>query len=241
MANVTFTYNPVPAPACYPPDLNGLAQELTSGGILSGTIPDTAGGGLASGSTPPSSALANKVWLKTDVAGRPLGLYAYYNGNWRRIYTGVSVGEIRMIWYAPSQFDGTGRATVGSDWDGWAICNGNNGTPLLNDRMPTASSNYNGTYGGWYTNIEGTPKATGGTAQHFITDNDLPPLSAAATCARYGALGGTAGCYLGNPGDPVAEYYEVVGLSGNPVGQNRTPLPPSPYFAIGFVMFVGYA
>src|SRR5258705_10100143 len=127
MANVTFSPNHQPAPACYPTDVNGFLDMLTTGGGLSGTIPDTAGGGVFVGSSPPSSALTNKVWYKTDAAGRPLGVYMFYNGNWRKVYTGAVIGEVRLyVGGYNGVFDGTGRGILGGDLDGWVIMNGQN-------------------------------------------------------------------------------------------------------------------
>src|SRR5258707_2665742 len=132
MANVSFTPNHQPAPACYPSDVNGLLDMLTTGGGMSGTIPDTAGGGVFVGSSAPSSALTNKVWFKTDGAGRPLGVYMFYNGNWRKVYTGVVYGEIRLyVGGYNGGFYGTGRGIIYCDADWCARCNGCNRTARL--------------------------------------------------------------------------------------------------------------
>lgn len=243
MANVTFTANPVPAPACYPPDLNGLAQELTSGGILNGTIPDSAGGGLTSGSTAPSSALTNKLWLKTDVAGRPLGLYAYYNGNWRKVYTGVGVGEIRMFHYPPTEFDGTGRGTVGGNWDGWAICNGNNATPNLQTLYAYPMSGYwNGSAWVGWDPINGWQSQGGqGVYGHKLTGQDLPPMGVWTYGDRLGAIDGNAGVYQDYPGTTRFADWPVHDRNTQvDTGTNQKPLPLPNYFVVGFLMFVGY-
>lgn len=151
MASVTFTFNPVPAPACYPPDLNSLAKELTTGGILAGEIPDTAGGGVIVSSSVPASTLSSKVWFKIDTAGRPLGTYIFYNGNWRKVYTGLP-SEIRMFsgdWTI--YFDGSGLGVVGGEWDGWALCNGNNGTQNLANRFIVCGEEFSGE---WLTIVD---------------------------------------------------------------------------------------
>lgn len=246
MANVTFTYNPQPAPACYPSDVNGLAQELTTGGMLVGTIPDNAGGGVYVGSSPPSSALTNKVWYKTDAAGRPLGVFMFYNGNWRKVYTGVAVGEIRHFFGSNSYFDGSGRGIVGGDLDGWAVCNGANGTPNLH------GCNLKGGHlgvsvgrgDGWWSDMEtpGVWVQSGGTwggpnSGHQITINNLPQL----LYGIYGdnrAQGGSGAWEAAGPGGTANEisFSYINGTQFSP----NTPMAWETYTVVGHIMFVGY-
>lgn len=233
MAFVTFTFNPVPAPACYPPDINGLAQELTEGGMLSGSIPDSAGGGLTVSSTPPSSSLSNKLWLKTDVAGRPIGFYSYYNGNWRRVYTG-SIGDIKMYSGTNTVFDGTGRGIVGSDEDGWCLCNGNNGTPNLANRFMIGASQYGA---GWQANPDGTGMhSSGGTG--VINCVNLPDLWTVGWAAIVQqSTSGTLVLTNSPTAQPMDMPVKDLINDCQPSGQR--PLMP-PYYALAYLMFVGY-
>ncbi|SRR5258705_1129405 len=241
MANVSFTPNHQPAPACYPSDVNGLLDMLTTGGGMSGTIPDTAGGGVFVGSSAPSSALTNKVWFKTDGAGRPLGVYMFYNGNWRKVYTGVVYGEIRMyVGGYNGVFDGTGRGIIGGDADGWALCNGGNGTANLEGYFPCGAT-WSGSE--WITGTDGVANRNVGGARgpHFIGSRQLPKLST-ETHGNLDAQPGAGRISLGQTGTtPLAVYYPVVDGAGVAVdGVNQQPLPFPPFIAMAMIMFVGY-
>lgn len=236
MAVVTFTYNPEPAPACYPADVNGLAQLLTQGGMLAGNVPDQAGGGIFVGSAPPSSSLTYKVWFKIDGAGRPLGAYQFYNGNWRKVYTNVGIGDMKLYNGSGANFDGTGRGVVGGDCDGWAICNGNNGTPNMSGVFP-AGGTWNGS--AWVGSGIG---GGGGTNSHRIAASDLPQLHVDAYSWPLDAQGGT-GTHIESVSFPGAGgpthlfgTWNVNETQGSP--NNALPLPR--YNVFGFIMFVGY-
>jgi hypothetical protein len=242
MADVTFTANHQPAPACYPSDVNGMLDLLATG-ALSGSILDTAGGGVFVGSAPPPSSLTNKVWFRTDAAGRPTGVLMFYNGNWRKVYTAAGLGEVRIYAGNPSGlFDGTGRGTIGGDWDGWALCIGTNGTPDLRNRFIVAAEGWNGA---WLSSMENpgvTEVQVGGqSGPHMINSRQLPPLLA-ATHGAADAAGGTQRISLGQTTLPLAVYYPVVdGNTGQPVdGVNQQPTPYPPYYVLAYVMFVGY-
>jgi hypothetical protein len=247
MALVTFTPNHQPAPACYPSDTNGLLDLLTTGGGLSGTIPDTAGGGIFVGSTPPSSSLTNKVWFKTDAAGRPLGVFMFYNGNWRKVYTGAALGEIRMFWYYSGLIDGTGRGNVGGDMDGWTLCNGQNGAPNL-EAYTAVCGQQGETVGGaggvWYTDADGTGawKNTGGQKGNVkLTAANLPPIVAQTHIVAL--QGGTTGALYGLATNDAASPPYDIPIKDENTGQgpSNQPLPyQNLYFAVGFFMFVGY-
>jgi hypothetical protein len=245
MANVTFSYNPTPAPACYPSDVNGLAALLTSGGMLSGTIPDTAGGGVYVGSSAPSSALTNKVWFKTDAAGRPLGVFLFYNGNWRKMYTGVGYGELRMYVGSNTVFDGTGRGVIGGDFDGWVLCNGNNGTPNLEAYFVVGGvwGTQVGQGAGWFSDTDGQVwRNTGGSkGPHMIGRTNLPKLEAEVHSRVGNAAAGTDGFGIGNTTDPNIYYTRVTDSAGNPVdGAGQQPMSLPLFYAVAYMMFVGY-
>jgi hypothetical protein len=239
MAFVNFTPNHQPLPACYPADVNGMLDLLTTGGGLSGQIPDTAGGGVFVGSTPPSSSLTNKVWYKTDAAGRPLGVFMFYNGNWRKVYTGAVFGEIRLyIGGFNGVFDGTGRGIIGGDADGWVICNGQNGTANLEGFFPCGAS-WNGS--AWVTSTDGVSRTLGGArGPLFINSRQLPKLSA-ETHGNVDAQIGSGRISLGQTTAPLAVYYPIVDANGQPVdGVNQQPVPFPLFVAMALMQFVGY-
>jgi hypothetical protein len=245
MAQVTFSYTPQHAPACYPSDVNGLLA-LVAGGAVQGTIPDNAGGGIVVQPSPPASNLANKVWLKTDGAGRPLGWYVFYQGVWRKVYTGVTIGEIRMIVYYGGLFDGNGRGVIGGDMDGWQICNGNNGAPNLQGFFPVPGVQgevIGKPAGSWYTDADGVAWRTSGgqKGQQVVNGYNLPNLfvtSRFTLTAAFGNQQAAVGNFNDNPKSnwPVCDPDTQQPLTGE-----RRPLPfPHLYVALGFVMFIGY-
>jgi hypothetical protein len=245
MAVVTLTSNPQPAPACYPADANAMLRLCAEGGGLSGTIPDTAGGGVFVGSTPPSSSLTNKVWYKIDAAGRPQGVYMFYNGNWRKVYTGVASGTITMAWYYTGFFDSTGRGIIGGDYDGWAMCNGQNTTPNLEGYFPVGGQpgeSVGQTAGVWFTDAEGGAwKNTGGQkARVTIGMSNLPPMVAHSHIQGYTVGTGGQGVAL-STSDGTAPDYQLPVTDANGNHGTSSPLPfQHLYMAIGFLMFVGY-
>lgn len=246
MANVTFTANNQPAPACYPPDVNGMLNLIANGGI-SGTIPDNAGGGIYVGSVPPSSSLTNKLWARIDGAGRPLGMYMFYNGNWRKVYNG-SYGDIKL-YVGPFNgvFDGTGRGVIGGtppyDQDGWQICNGNNGTVDMagNGYFP-ASAAWNGTQ--WVSDIDGTGyKNVGGTKTIKIALLNLPQVITPHTYFDLGNPGpGTLPFSMAGQGAPTGgQSGGVSQLLATGTGP-QSPINIVPTFiAMAYLMFIGYA
>lgn len=238
MANVTFTSNHQPAPACYPSDVNGLLDLLSTGGGLNGTIPDNAGGGVFVGSSPPTSALTNKVWFKTDAAGRPTGVFMFYNGNWRRVYSG-GIGDVKMFVGNPSGlFDGTGRGVVGGFQDGWALCNGQNGTPNMTDRFVVGAT-WNGS--NWVSAVEGVPaKTQGGVGVFNLTASQVPAMSVTAFGVATAQPG--AGAFaIGSENDTARANWNVRS-GGIPVGSPQTTINNTPpWYAMAYAMFVGYA
>jgi hypothetical protein len=235
MAEVTFTPNLQPAPACYPSDVNAMLTLITTGGGISGTIPDQAGGGIFVGPTAPGSSLTNKVWFKTDAAGRPLGIYEFYNGNWRKVYTGVGYGEIRMYIGTNAVFDGNGLGIIGGDFDGWQLCNGNGGAPNLEAYFLVGGV---WTAGGWQTDTDGLSfKGSGGQKGPRLT---APMLPALATKMSF-TLGAAAGSEVYTLGGAAIDYYPVVdAVSGVATGGNNPMVLPL-FYAVAYMMFVGYA
>jgi hypothetical protein len=140
------------------------------------------------------------AWIQTDTAGNPIAVKTFVGGNWRRVYNGM-MGEVRGFTGAPgytdsdpSLFDTTGKGRIGLEYDGWAICNGANGTPNLTDRfligahMDDSEMQTGHGFGGngWfsYLDLGGTTKAvvdnttmaTNGKSTTMLAENNLPPL-----------------------------------------------------------------
>ena len=74
-------------------------------------------------------------------------------------------------------FDATGLGKTGTDWLGWALCNGNNGTPKLDNVFPMWSTTAAGTAGGENTN----------THSHAVTSNVTSAANTGTTAADLAA------------------------------------------------------
>lgn len=182
----------------------------------------------------PSTVDQNRVWLRTDANGRPVGFFLWYKpattgavGTWRRVPV-IRPEEMRMFSGTPSSyFDATGRGIVGAEWDGWALCNGNNFTVNLLDKfiISTPSVDKQIVRGGLATltiSVANLPRITGtiGELYDFQTGGGLPGFS--GLIFQGGAR-------------------QTVTVNANGTGPTAIPisiLPP--YIAVGFAEWVGY-
>lgn len=217
--------------------------------LLSGSIPSPFTPYVVSEETPAVDQQAY-LWVKLNGAGQPLGLFKYYGGNWRRVHNGVP-GEVRMFKGDPTgKFDGTGKGILQTDWDGWALCNGSNGTTNLTDRF-IISAHMDGSGGtaaytagiGWRTKVRGTAEVVGG--QNDITLTDLttyrPPRPELKRWQwKADGNSGTSGGNLYG-GSSVPGISEVL-LPAD--AGNETPDPISiipPFYSFALCEWVGYS
>ncbi len=201
------------------------------------------------GSTTPAVEDRDKAWVRLDSVGRPLGTFIFYAGSWRREYTGKA-REITSFNGDPAlYFDGTGKGLTTAEWDGWAICNGNNGTPNLTDKF-ISGAHMDGSGGqaarvadAWVSLYNGNAQAIGGTSGFLILPGHLPELALQLDGNEY------------NPGgSPHAEARAIIdtlyqnpsphsvtighyGATGTNVGIPNIP----PFYAMAFCMFIGYS
>jgi hypothetical protein len=159
------------------------------------------------------------------------------------MYTGVVLGQIIMLWFYSSWFDGTGRGVVGGDADGWALCNGLNGTPSLQDYWPVSGTPSGG---GYVTNTYGQGNVQFGGARGPLTiaESNLPALHVKTwgVSSTQFTHDGTGFAWIGQSGDSSSHFIKnepVEGPSDFPTGTN-TPLSYPPFVALGFAMFIGY-
>jgi hypothetical protein len=194
---------------------------------------------LVKGSNTPQAQDQNKLWLKTDAVGRPIGLFVMYNGNWRQVSTG-NPGQIAMLagdW--GTYFDPSGLGYVGLPWDGWAIANGKNGTMDLTNKFVIPGYRCDG-WGLWVTNVDGFDAYSGGRNQFILEIFNLPYMSVTLN-ARDGYASGQQAFGVTNSGPSpqggavVAWDYQING-TGSQIPISLIP----PYIAMGFAQFIGY-
>lgn len=195
------------------------------------------------GSSTPDVGDQDKVWHRTDGGGRPLGTFVYYSGAWRRQYVG-NPNMILMYRGDPAvDFAGAGGlGTVEGDWDGWALCNGNNGTVDLSDKFVVASHMSDmsiGYSGGQHsTNITGSTTQTGGQPTiQLDNDNTYRPARDAVQVRKWEADGNTpnAGGSLYGIG---SDLTLLDADAGNEAPDAIATLPN--YYCLAFVQFTGY-
>jgi hypothetical protein len=223
---------------------------MIAGQGLRGTVPDNAGGGITVSASPPSSSLTNRVWLRVDSVGRPWGIYSFYNGSWRKVYTGA-VGDIKFYsgpWNGV--FDGAGRGIPGGiggvnagngayDEDGWQICNGNNGAPNLSDFfiVPANVEGQSSGSGPWQSNWDGQGQRPNGGQRRVpprINQANLPQLLTSGIKQYPNGTGATGGIgFLTEQGTEIP--FTIAGTGAN------NPIPTVPWIAFAALMYIGYA
>ena len=239
-------------------DLVELLKQLIFGEIAGDYIP------YVLGSSTPGVDDQDKTWLKQDTQGRPVALMTFYSGNWRRVYNGM-IGEIRMFQGDPGDtntWDANGHGVIGGEYDGWQICNGQNGSPDLSDIFPVAAhmNNTNGqtgfNAGRWQSFVDQTTcQPTGGSKDHKIVASDLPPLDAVnglssltlhGFSAKEASPTHTSVSPLVDvnyadlqPHDAVIANYGSSPNGTPPVAQSSIPTLP-PFTAVAFIIFQGY-
>ena len=191
---------------------------------------------MVKGPNKPVAQDQNKIWLKTDALGRPLGLFVMYNGNWRQVATG-NIGQITM--YAgdwTTYFDASGLGFSTLPWDGWAIANGSNGTIDLRNRFVVPGYRCDG-WNLWVTNVDGYDAYTGGRQWFQIYLGNLPPMTMQFnTESNFSRTGGDWGVVSYT--DSANQGTWVYPVSGTG-GQAPISVIP-PYIALGYAQFVGY-
>lgn len=186
------------------------------------------------------------IWFKT-VGGKPVGIYKYYSGLWRKVYTG-SIGDVKMFSGDPaSHFDATGKGIAGGEQDGWYLMNGLNGTPNLSDKFVVAahmdgSGAVVGYSGGWRTTVDGSTLATGGNAEVTL-DNDTTyrPARSAVNVHEWtatGNAGNVGGPLFGEAAGATSTQELLAADAGKPTPDPFSIIPP--YLALAYVQFKGY-
>lgn len=209
---------------------------------------------VTSSSTPAVSD-QDRAWLKTDSAGRPLGIFIFYNGNWRKFYNG-NYGEVKLFIGNPTDFFENGVGKIGTDWDGWSLMDGTASSFNWSDkfivggRMDNENSVTGWSGSTWQSSVGGSAQSEGGNPNYSLINNNLPAMKV--------QLQGKAG-YDDDDEDPADDPLAIV--TGKYYGGNKTvdvatfgadpsgtpavaqvPIPTVPPFAVvAYCIWVGYS
>lgn len=193
------------------------------------------------GSTTPAVEDQDKIWFKYDSSGRPVGIYKYYSGSWRRVYA-EPLGSSKIFTGDPTGlFDGTGLGIINTEWDGWAFCNGQNGTVDFTDRFPVGGVF---TGGVWKSSVVGTAAETGGVSTITLTSDTTwqaaaPELDVGRWTADNPSSSSVNGDFYGITETSPDNSTTLIGA----VEGNQSPDPiitVPPFRACVLVTFVGY-
>ena len=201
------------------------------------------------------------IWVVTNTTGNPLAIKIWHPGSskWRRIYNGM-MGEVRGFTGDPGfnetgNFGPTGTGNIGGEYDGWHVCNGQDGTPDLSNQFIVGAdmaATYHGYTGGqWVTKTDATTAvSTGGQFNQLLTAENIPlPVLSTVDLKmdryRIGSGGETVdagGLLWGQPNtlkQIIVPEYPPANYPGNaaPKGVSTTP----PFYSLAWITFIGYA
>ena len=207
----------------------------------------------------------DKAWIELDSNNRPLSIKTFYQGKWRRVYNGM-LGEIRIFSGDPTintNWHSDGRGVEGGIYDGWQICNGNNGSVDLTNQfvipanLDASGFGYNSSTGKWETKVDGSTLVnTGGNAKGQVTLQSVPGAAGPDQIPRtarpdlivkfmHSVSGDAGGGDLYGPITPNGEFQTTLlaGDPGNPSSSHPKVDPVNilpPFIAMGFIQFIGY-
>lgn len=226
-------------------ELIALLDTLISGTIIGNFLP------YVTGTDTPGSDDRNKVWHRLDTNGKPIGTFLYFNGAWRRQYSG-RLGQMSYYSGDPEfDFDDDGRGRLEGDngstgeWDGWHLCNGEDGTLDLSDKFIVVGRRFNN--GRWETDVSGTPTTDGvGVHEIQMTEaNTFRPATGEVRVGQWEADNGhpAVGGLIGLPQNDSTDLILIPAHPGNPISPAVLPPLPTlpPYYALALVVFIGYA
>lgn len=189
----------------------------------------------------------DKVWERVDASGRPIGRYVFYDGNWRRAYS-VGIGTITMYNGDPGvDFAETGgRGTIGGMFDGWNLCNGENGTPNLSDRfivgakMDDLATGYPEGNGPWKTTVTEESTQSGDGVHEITLDaaNTYRPPIPAVKVSKWEADGNA----LNAAGDLYGRgtSFDLVPADAGNEDPDAIPTLPK-YYSLAYIAYIGFS
>ena len=138
------------------------------------------------------------------------------------IQSNVQQYDIKAI-YANSTYLGANFESDGLGKNlraGWAICNGNNGTPNISNRVIVS-------YGSDFPTLN----AVGGEKEHVLTESELPAHSHGLPIESGGALNIQSLTSSGNADEGLSETNRTANTGG---GQPHNNMPP--YIVLVYIM-----
>jgi hypothetical protein len=194
----------------------------------------------------------DKVWFQKDAQGRPVAIKVYWNGSWRRVYNGM-LNEIRGYTGNPgTDFESTGWGVVGGEYDGWHLCNGNDGAPDFSDHFLIAAHMNNEDHSGyvdgeWVAWInDDTGLHTGGEKEFTMSEDTtwLPSGNIGTlTVGTYQIAGATLFPGETKWGQPSAsddtKNTDLNIQSEGSLEPDAIPIIP-PFIALAWIIFLGY-
>lgn len=214
-----------------------LLNELVSGSVVASITP------YIRQAATPSVDQQNLIWHKIDVDGRPIGTFHFYSGVWRREYSGRQ-DEIRYFMGDPAiHFESDGRGIVGGEWDGFALCNGNNGTPNLSDKfivgakMDDLGVGYP-TNGPWKSTVDGTAQQTGGQKDITLTEANTYRRAVDEFRMSHWQADGNSQNAAGGLWGQGSGFVIIAADAGNLTPPAIPTLPP--FYALAITKWIGY-
>jgi hypothetical protein len=264
---VKITVGSVPGSYQPPTDMQGLLEAIPQ--FTTYEMHDT--GANVNISANGAGADGNGLWVwMLNAYKLPPRILTGYRNDWWTVYNGIP-GEIRMLVAAwSSYFDASGRGLHWGLWEGWALCNGQNGTVHLANEFIVPGYRWDG--GGWVTNVytyatfNGANMATdwwtqnnvdsygGGSRAFNITlvnfGNWADEPGAATLDLNYsgfysflkqgGGGGGWMVTFAGQTGGGYNYATWTYPLDQSPYMVNSPVSRIPPYIAVGYAQFVGY-
>ncbi|MBL7157322.1 MAG: hypothetical protein ISS92_04055 [Candidatus Omnitrophica bacterium] len=112
--------------------------------------------------------------------------------------------------------------------EGWALCDGTNGTPDLRDRFIVGASQDDGPIA--KTTVKGSLQQIGGEHEHTLTENEL--ASHHHTVYASSTTGGGSQIVADSGGGSDSVYNENTSNTGSDAAHENCP----PFYALAFIM-----
>lgn len=195
---------------------NITEQEIYEQDIYLLAVTDDVLGGEDGPSNIQAKQLANRTnWLKAEL--RRLGL---------RLDDFRTVGEVQALVasaYVAADYDATGLGV--GDAEGWALCNGNNGTENLGGKFLVGFD---------ATNPDYAAGATGGEERHTLTTNEMPRHTHDVQVYKSVTRQGDNGTNRTTVDPGYRDTFTSQATGGDQPHENRPP-----YYAIVYRQWVG--